>query len=259
MGLGSYWGKDIGGVLGAATGGAAGLAGGLLLSDLGGNSRGSVRAAGRFTGLGLLLGGALGAMGGASLGSSWGKSYGEKDSLGDEKAVQKYMNEYARAYSREYNVPQDEALRQIEALRETIKAKVKNKQTAGAKSMGSLQKAAEFGELMGKLAASASKPGLWANIRAKKARGESTAKPGDKDYPDSKNWDKVTAISEKKASCWSGYERVPGTKALTPGSCRPVGKKKEKESEKALNISVKVLGSNLKFPNLKFRADISKP
>lgn len=153
MGLGSYWGRDIGGVLGAATGGAAGLAGGLLLSDAFGNSRGSVRAAGRFTGLGLLLGGALGAMGGASLGSSWGKSYGEKDSLGDEKAVQKYMNEYARAYSREYNVPQDEALRQIEALRETIKAKVKNKQTAGAKSMGSLQKAAAFGAMMGKKAA----------------------------------------------------------------------------------------------------------
>ena len=27
-------------------------------------------------------------------------------------------------------------------------------------------------------------PGLWANIRAKKARGESPAKPGDKDYPE---------------------------------------------------------------------------
>jgi hypothetical protein len=35
----------------------------------------------------------------------------------------------------------------------------------------------------------------------------------------------------KAASCWTGYERVPGTTALTPGSCRPIGKKK-KESEK---------------------------
>jgi hypothetical protein len=35
----------------------------------------------------------------------------------------------------------------------------------------------------------------------------------------------------KAAKCWSGYERVPGTTALTPGSCRPIGKKK-KESEK---------------------------
>ena len=34
--------------------------------------------------------------------------------------------------------------------------------------------------------------GLWANIRAKKARGEKTAKPGDDDYPDKKNWDDNT-------------------------------------------------------------------
>ena len=45
----------------------------------------------------------------------------------------------------------------------------------------------------------AARPGLWANIQAKKKRGESAAKPGDEDYPDSKNWSKVTAISEKKA------------------------------------------------------------
>lgn len=46
----------------------------------------------------------------------------------------------------------------------------------------------------------ASKPGLWANIHAKKQRGEKPAKPGDKDYPDAENWKKVTAISEKKSS-----------------------------------------------------------
>ena len=45
----------------------------------------------------------------------------------------------------------------------------------------------------------AAKPGLWANIRAKKERGEAPAKPGDKDYPTSKNWKKVTEESEKKA------------------------------------------------------------
>lgn len=45
----------------------------------------------------------------------------------------------------------------------------------------------------------AAKPGLWANIHAKKQRGEAPAKPGDKDYPDSKNWKKVTEESEKKA------------------------------------------------------------
>ena len=54
----------------------------------------------------------------------------------------------------------------------------------------------KFAELLAKVAAA--RPGLWANIRAKKKRGESAAKPGDEDYPDSKNWSKVTAISEKK-------------------------------------------------------------
>lgn len=34
--------------------------------------------------------------------------------------------------------------------------------------------------------------GLWDNIRAKRARGESPAKPGDKDYPDPKQWRKVS-------------------------------------------------------------------
>ena len=41
--------------------------------------------------------------------------------------------------------------------------------------------------------------GLWDRIRMKKERGGKPAKPGDKDYPDSKSWKKVTAISEKAA------------------------------------------------------------
>lgn len=35
-------------------------------------------------------------------------------------------------------------------------------------------------------------PGLWANVRAKRERGEPPAKPGDKDYPDPKQWNEVT-------------------------------------------------------------------
>ena len=51
------------------------------------------------------------------------------------------------------------------------------------------------------------KPGLWANIHAKRQRGESPAKPGDKDYPDAKNWKKVTSISEKKGTAaWQKSE-----------------------------------------------------
>lgn len=40
------------------------------------------------------------------------------------------------------------------------------------------------------------KPGLWDNIRAKKARGEKAAKPGDEDYPDKKQWDKLSKAAE---------------------------------------------------------------
>lgn len=36
------------------------------------------------------------------------------------------------------------------------------------------------------------KKGLWANIHAKRKRGEKPAKPGDDAYPDKKQWDKLT-------------------------------------------------------------------
>jgi hypothetical protein len=36
------------------------------------------------------------------------------------------------------------------------------------------------------------KPGLWANIRAKRARGGKPAKPGDEGYPDKKQWKRLT-------------------------------------------------------------------
>ena len=36
------------------------------------------------------------------------------------------------------------------------------------------------------------KPGLWANIRAKKRKGQAPADPGDKDYPDSEQWEDLT-------------------------------------------------------------------
>jgi hypothetical protein len=42
---------------------------------------------------------------------------------------------------------------------------------------------------------SAERPGLWANIRAKRARGEKAAKPGDEDYPDKKQWNKLSKES----------------------------------------------------------------
>jgi hypothetical protein len=46
--------------------------------------------------------------------------------------------------------------------------------------------------LQPKKGADAAHPGLWANIRAKRARGGKPAKPGDEAYPDKKNWNKLT-------------------------------------------------------------------
>ena len=36
------------------------------------------------------------------------------------------------------------------------------------------------------------RPGLWANIHAKRERGEAPAQPGDKGYPDQKQWRKLS-------------------------------------------------------------------
>ena len=56
------------------------------------------------------------------------------------------------------------------------------------------------------------KRGLWDNIHAKRKRGESPAKKGDKDYPKTLN-------VEDKNPCWKGYKRKPGTKKFADGSC----------------------------------------
>ena len=87
---------------------------------------------------------------------------------------------------------------------------------------------------MGKIAASSDRPGLWANIRAKKERGEAAAKPGDKDYPDAKNWKKVTAISEKKAE--------------TPAWQRSEGKNPDGGLNNKGRASLKAEGKNIKRP-----------
>lgn len=36
------------------------------------------------------------------------------------------------------------------------------------------------------------RPGLWANIHARRERGEPPAQPGDKGYPDQKQWRKLS-------------------------------------------------------------------
>lgn len=62
---------------------------------------------------------------------------------------------------------------------------------------GFIKRAAQYGldaEEASELFKEAEKPGLWANIRAKRARGEKPAKPGDKDYPDKENLEQPQKI-----------------------------------------------------------------
>lgn len=89
----------------------------------------------------------------------------------------------------------------------------------------------------------AGKLGLWDRIRAKKERGEKPAKPGDKDYPDSKSWKKVTGISEKKSaegqkavacSCGCG-DTVETCKCGPDCSCRKPGGSCYKGEKQAVN------------------------
>ena len=44
--------------------------------------------------------------------------------------------------------------------------------------------------------------GLWANIHAKRKRGEKPAKPGDKDYPDAKAWKKAQQSEDLTVEEW---------------------------------------------------------
>ena len=64
------------------------------------------------------------------------------------------------------------------------------------------------------------KKGLWANMHAKRKRGESPAKPGDENYPTYKALEESQSPLDKKCTCWEGHSRVPGTKPCAPGSCK---------------------------------------
>ena len=85
------------------------------------------------------------------------------------------------------------------------------------------------------------KPGLWANIRAKRKRGEPPAKPGDKAYPEKEQWSDLT--KKEAGRCWDGYEPVPGKKPYAPDSCRKKPKKKDKSKKADLSFLPKVAKS----------------
>ena len=61
----------------------------------------------------------------------------------------------------------------------------------------------------------ANKKGLWANIHAKRKRGEAPAKKGDKNYPETLDIDEGSMKTARKNvgadKCWDGY-KAKGTK-----------------------------------------------
>ena len=61
----------------------------------------------------------------------------------------------------------------------------------------------------------AKKKGLWANIHAKRKRGEAPAKKGDKNYPETLDIDEGSMKTARKNvgadKCWDGYT-AKGTK-----------------------------------------------
>ena len=52
--------------------------------------------------------------------------------------------------------------------------------------------------------------GLWPNIHAKRERGESPAKPGDKGYPDKKQWNKLTKEGENESNNYMFWSNLKG-------------------------------------------------
>ena len=87
-------------------------------------------------------------------------------------------------------------------------------------------------------------PGLWANIHAKRKRGEAPAKPGNEDYPKTLN-------IEDTNPCWTGYKRKPGTKKYEPGSCVKEGAQDDPKADQMTT-------DDNKFPKKSRKAAIVK-
>jgi hypothetical protein len=96
-----------------------------------------------------------------------------------------------------------------------------------------------FGNFMDKSA----KLGLWDRIRAKRERGEAPAKPGDKDFPDSKMWKKLTNKPKKQAAASPAWQRASGKNP--EGGLNEKGRKSY-ERETGGNLKAPVTESNPK-------------
>jgi ribosomal protein L7Ae-like RNA K-turn-binding protein len=115
------------------------------------------------------------------------------------------------------NIELDKMEKSIEILRRIIK---KPDHQLPAWVQSKITRAADFIDTAAEYLSSdeevmeSKKPGLWANIRAKRKRGERPARPGEKGYPKTLDIEEGMKQARKNvgaSKCWSGYT-ARGTK-----------------------------------------------
>jgi hypothetical protein len=84
-----------------------------------------------------------------------------------------------------HRVVKEEALKDAHEYAKDFKDKIPNKDRKMLNSYGIHKQA------LANILIKNAKAGLWANVHAKRKRGEPPAKPGDKDFPDSKSFEKA--------------------------------------------------------------------
>jgi len=91
------------------------------------------------------------------------------------------------------------------------------------------------------------KKGLWANIHAKRKRGEKPAKPGEKGYPETLDIEEGLKKARKNvgaSKCWDGY-KAKGTK-MKDGKEVPNCVKEAKHTPTKSDLEANIGGGNLK-------------
>jgi len=91
------------------------------------------------------------------------------------------------------------------------------------------------------------KKGLWANIHAKRKRGEKPAKPGEKGYPETLDIEEGLKQARKNVGakkCWTGY-KAKGTK-IKNGEEVPDCQKEGKHTPTKSDLEANIGGGNLK-------------
>ena len=106
----------------------------------------------------------------------------------------------------------------------------------------------------GQVAKILNEKGLWDNIRNKKARGEKPAKPGDKDYPDKKPWDRAVTSSKNEgldldviSELFSIHEEAENPTFYISKDKQNFGKPMMEKSDDCYQVSVKPGYKDLSF------------